>query len=113
MSARNVLTAAPPYPVDRALKQLGANLRRARVRRGLTIAEVAAKIGTGYRAVADAEKGKPSTGIAVYAALLWAFDQLGQLAAVADPSRDSEGQALAMSRERSRARRGGAADNDF
>jgi transcriptional regulator with XRE-family HTH domain len=113
MAARNPLIAAPPYPVDGALKQLGANLRTARIRRRLTIEEVSKKIGAGYRAVADAEKGKPSTGIAVYAALLWAFDLLGELEAVADPTRDAEGQALARLREPSRARHARAVDNDF
>jgi transcriptional regulator with XRE-family HTH domain len=113
MSARNSLLAAPPYPVEQALKGLGANLRTARLKRNLTIAEVAKKIGTGSRAVADAEKGKPSTGIAVYVALLWVFDLLGQFAEVADPGKDEEGQILARSRERSRARSGGGMDNDF
>ena len=35
--------------------------------------EVAQRIGTGRRAVRDAERGKASTGVAVYAALLWAY----------------------------------------
>jgi transcriptional regulator with XRE-family HTH domain len=41
---------------------LGGNLRTARLRRDLTINEAAEKIGTGSRAVSDAERGKPSTG---------------------------------------------------
>ncbi|MCZ7596725.1 MAG: hypothetical protein M5U09_01685 [Gammaproteobacteria bacterium] len=49
------------------------------------------KIGTGPRAVSDAEKGKLSTGLAVYAALLWAYDLLDPVAALADPARDQEG----------------------
>ena len=113
MAAPNPLTTAPPYAVDQALKRLGANLRTARVRRGLTVDEVSKKIGTGVRAVADAERGKASTGVAVYVALLWAYDLLGQFDSVADPVRDAEGQALAKTRERSRARRSRAADNDF
>ena len=112
MVALNPLLTAPPYAVARSLKQLGANLRTARLRRNLTIQETAQKIGTGPRAVEDAEKGKPSTSIAVYAALLWAFDLLGQLDAVADPRHDGEGQALALSRERKRARRSGAGLSD-
>ena len=60
--ARNQLMQAPPYPVEQALTRLGENLRTARIRRNFTIDEVAQKIGTGRRAVMDAEKGKPSTG---------------------------------------------------
>lgn len=113
MTARNPLLTAPPYPVEQALKRLGANLRTARLRRNLTIKDVAEKIGAGPRAVMDAEKGKPSTSIAVYVALLWVFDLLGPFGEVADPARDAEGQTLARSRERSRARIGEGLDDDF
>ena len=113
MTARNKLLAAPPYAVEQTLKRLGANLRTARLRRNLTLADMAEKIGTGQRAVADAEKGKPSTGIAVYAALLWALDLLDQMTGVAAPENDAEGQTLALSRERARARPKAGLDNDF
>ena len=53
MPARNKLLAAPPYPVDRALKHLGENLKTARLRRNLTVPEVAERSGTGRRAVDD------------------------------------------------------------
>jgi len=113
MVARNKLLTAPPYPVEQTLKRLGANLRTARLRRNLTIEDLSRKIGTGYRAVADAEKGKPSTGIAIYAAMLWALDLLEQIDDVAAPEKDQEGQSLALSRERARARPRTELDNDF
>jgi transcriptional regulator with XRE-family HTH domain len=113
MTARNTLIVAPPYPVEQAIKRLGANLRTARLRRNLTIDDVAQKIGTGPRAVMDAERGKPSTGIAVYVALLWVYDLLGPLTEIAEPARDAEGQALALARERSRARTTEELDSDF
>lgn len=113
MVARNPLLAAPPYPVEKALKRLGANLRTARIRRRLTREEVAQKIGAGVRAISEAEKGKPSTSAAVYVALLWTFDLLSDFELLADPDRDVEGQALARSREGVRARRRKGLDNDF
>lgn len=113
MAARNKLLIAPPYPVESTLKRLGMNLRTARLRRNLTIADVAGKIGTGVRAVADAEKGKPSTGIAVYAAMLWALDLLDPLSDIAAPERDAVGQTLALSRGRERARPSAELNNDF
>ena len=114
MSARNPLLATQPFDVEQALKRLGGNLRIARLRRRLTLDDVAGKIGTGVRAVADAEKGKPSTGIAIYAALLWAYGLLDGLGSLADPQADSEGAALALSREPRRARAGrGGLSNDF
>lgn len=113
MTAKNALTTAPPYPVDRALRRLGANLRTARLRRNLTIGEVAEKIGTGPKPVSDAERGKPSTSAAVYMALLWAYDLLGPVEGLADPASDREGLARAVSRERARARAASELDDDF
>ena len=113
MTARNALTTAPPYPVEQSLKQLGANLRTARLRRNLTIQDVAEKIGTGPRPVSHAEQGKPSTGIAVYIALLWAYDLLEVLDTIADPALDREGLALTLDRKRARPRQPEALDNDF
>lgn len=113
MTARNKLLTAPPYAVEQTLRRLGGHLRTARLRRNLTISDMAEKIGTGERAVADAEKGKPSTGIAVYAAMLWALDLIDQMADLAAPEKDQEGQRLALARERERARPKTGLDNDF
>lgn len=113
MSRKNTLSVAPPYAVETTIKQLGAYLRVARLRRGLTIKAIAEKIGTGPRAVSDAEKGKISTGIGIYAAMLWAMGLLEQLHDVAHPTKDGEGQALALSKEGKRARKAGELDNDF
>jgi len=113
MVARNKLQTAPPFPVEQALKRLGANLRTARVRRNLTIEEAATRIGTGPRAVMDAEKGKASTGIAVYSALLWLYDLLQPLEEIADPSKDKEGLSLEAAKRPTRARKSEGLDNDF
>ena len=113
MVARNTLLAAPHYPVEKALKRLGENLRTARLRRRLTIDEVAQKVGAGRRAISEAEKGKPSTSVAIYVALLWTFDLLSDFEMLADPSRDAEGLLLALSREWARARRRKGLNNDF
>lgn len=113
MTAKNTLVQAPPYPVERAIKRLGANLRTARLRRNLTIEEIGKKIGTGPRAVSDAEKGKVSTGIAVYTALLWVYDLLGPMNELADPALDDEGLSLSFSKERARASAKEELDDDF
>lgn len=107
------MTQAPPYAVEQAITRLGKNLRTARLRRNLTIEDVAAKIGTGPRAVSGAEQGKITTGIAVYTALLWSYDLLGPMDALADPARDREGLALTSQRERARAENTEELDSDF
>lgn len=113
MTARNQLTTTPPHAIEAALRLLGSNLRVARLRRGLTVRQVAEKIGTGVRAVSDAEKGKPSTAVAVYLALLWLYGLMTDVELLADPGRDAEGLSLALRRERTRARPTRGLDNDF
>jgi len=109
----NKLLESPPFAVEGSIHVLGENLRTARIRRNMTITDAAERIGTGPRAVMDAEKGKPSTGIVVYAALLWLYNQLDQLNEVAEPARDREGIALEATRERRRVRKGRGLSNDF
>jgi DNA-binding XRE family transcriptional regulator len=113
MKARNILLGATPYQVEQGLRKLGSDLRTARLRRNLTAEEAAQKIGTSRFAVADAEKGKPSTSVAIYAALLWAYGLIDGLADLADPHNDEEGARLALSREPARARHRRTLDNDF
>lgn len=113
MKARNALLGATPYQVEQALKKLGADLKTARLRRNLTSEEVAQKIGTSRFAVADAERGKPSASVAVYAALLWAYGLIDRLAELADPSKDEEGMQLALAREPVRARHRRELSNEF
>jgi transcriptional regulator with XRE-family HTH domain len=110
---KNPLMEAPPYPVEQALKKLGANLRTARVRRNLTITDVGEKIGAGPRVVADAEQGKAFTGIAVYTALLWLYDLLTPFEDLANPLKDEQGLVLESRRTRTRARKSRGLDNDF
>jgi len=113
MSRRNALTRSTPFAVEQAIKALGTNLRIARLRRNLTLAEVAEKIGVSRYVVAHAEGGKVATGIAVYVGLLWTYGLLDQLVEVADPANDKEGLALSLAHERIHARRPDALDNDF
>lgn len=113
MAKINPLFSTPPYEIEKSLLDLGANLRTARLRRRLTIADVATKIGTGRRAVADAERGKPSTGAAVYVALLWVYGLLDDFRLLADPGRDQEGLTLARLRENKRVRYEQEPDDDF
>ena len=110
MRTKTPLFENPPHALEQHLAKLGRDLRTARVRRNLTIADVAEKIGTGVRVVADAEKGKISTGVGVYFALLWTYGLLDQIS-----FHDAEGERLASFQEKSKAyvRAGGEIDNDF
>jgi transcriptional regulator with XRE-family HTH domain len=99
--------------VEEALRRLGANLRTARLARNIKVEDAAVKIGVGRRAVLDAEKGNPGTSVAVYLALLWAYDLLDPVRQLADPALDAVGLASAVRRERARTRAPRDLDNDF
>jgi transcriptional regulator with XRE-family HTH domain len=115
MSARNHLSEAVPYAVEKALTHLGGKLRTARLRRNITMEEMAGKLGVSRYVIADAERGKPTTGIAVYAGMLWALDLLSDLEAVAAPTLDREGMVHSLVGDRKRARQAKpkGLDNDF
>lgn len=113
MAKKNKLLEAPPFEVEQSLKRLGENLRIARIRRSFTIDDVAERIGTGPRAVMDAERGRPATGMVVYAALLWLYDRLDALDAAADPSVDEVGLSLELAHRRTRVRKKRGDDDDF
>lgn len=51
--------------------------------------------------------------IAVYTALLWAYDLLGPMDTLADPATDAEGLALSRQRERARSHAREELDSDF
>jgi ribosome-binding protein aMBF1 (putative translation factor) len=113
MARRNALTASVPFEVESTIKRLGTNLRTARLRRNLTLEEVAEKLGAGRHVIARAETGKASTPIAVYVGLLWTYGLLNQCSVLADPAEDKEGLALSLASQRSHARRVEDLDNDF
>lgn len=113
MPPRNSLMSAPPFAVQEALKTLGSNLRTARLRRNLTLSELAAKLGVDRHVLSDAENGKLGTSAGIYVAALWAMNLLQSLDGVADPKTDEEGLALSGLDERERARTGGGPSNAF
>src|SRR5688572_2171680 len=102
MVAKSKLLEAPPFEVSEALRDLGNNLRTARLSRNFTSEEVAQKLGIARQVVSQAERGKASTSIVVYAGLLWVYNLTHQLRAVAASESDLEGKALARSRQRGR-----------
>ena len=110
---RGHLLNSPPYEVETALKRLGADLRTARLRRNITLAEIGERLGVSREVVADAEHGKPSTTVAVYAALLWSYGLARRLGELADPATDDEGLRLVTLRERRHARAPKPLDDDF
>ena len=107
------ISRSPPAAVEEALGRLGRSIRTARLRRRLPQAELAQRMGVSRFVVADIERGKPTTGVAVYLGALWALGLLGQMREVADPDRDEEGKTLERARSPRRAHKRRALSDDF
>lgn len=113
MPVRGHLVKDPPLRVSETIAKLGRDLRTARLRRNISLEEMAAKVGVNRHVIAAAEHGKLTTGIGVYAAMLWAMNLIHQIDPVADPLRDEEGMALSSLDERERAYPSRGLSNDF
>lgn len=76
------------------LARAGANLRLARLRRRMTMAEVAERLGVDRRTVSAMEAGEPQAASSVLAGALWVYGLERDFDALADPERDSLGKGL-------------------
>lgn len=59
------------YKTDKILKELGENIRLARLRRKLSTQQVAERAGIGRRTLYEIERGKPTVSIGNYAKTLF------------------------------------------
>lgn len=100
-----------PFEPTSTLRDLGMNIRTARLRRNMTLSEVANRIGVHRETLAMAEKGNPNVAIGSYIGALWVLGLLPQLSRVAHPDEDRQGRALEDVRERARPDQG--LSNDF
>ncbi len=113
MSWVSKIAESPPAAVENVLKRLGLNIRTARLRRRLSMKELAERIGISRYVVADIEKGKPTTAIAAYLGALWALGLLRDMREVADPDHDEEGKILERARSPKTAPKRRVIDDDF
>jgi transcriptional regulator with XRE-family HTH domain len=104
---------APPAAVEEAVSRLGANIATARLRRQWRQQDLAEKAGITRVTLAGIERGKLGTGIGAYVAVLWALGLDGDVALLAAPDRDLEGQTLEAARLPERARSSNRLSDDF
>jgi len=83
-----------PPASRRALRKLGEDIREARLRRKLPMEVVAQRAATSRPTISRIEKGDPSVGIGIVAAVLQALNLLEKLADVVDPIHDEVGQSI-------------------
>lgn len=94
-----------PFPVDRTLKRLGHNVALARLRRNLSQAALAERIGASVNTVRRMEAGHPGTALQHFARALQVFGALDGLDQLLDTAQDAIGLALMDEKVPRRARR--------
>ena len=92
-----------PAPAASRVTQLGQRIRIARIRRGWSAAELAAKAGINRNTLTALELGRPGTAIGVCVTVLWALGLDASLESVAHQDADMHGKALEASRRPRRA----------
>lgn len=102
-----------PFEVRQAIVKLGENLRTARIRRQMSMDEVAAAAKISTKTLYALEKGTPGVSMGTLVSVLWTLGLLDTAAAVADPNTDEHGRILEAARRPKRVRSPTRTDNDF
>src|SRR5258708_1972172 len=87
-----------PAQAAERTKELGYRVRLARTRRGMSIAELAAKADLNRNTLNALELGKPGVAFGAYVTVLWALCLDNTLDGVAQPHADIHGNTLEASR---------------
>lgn len=89
----NVMQPNPsmPIPVKKALWKLGQDIRRARIRRRITMALMAERASISRTTLTKIEKGDPSVALGIYATVLFILGSVSNLAKLLEPEKDELG----------------------
>ena len=83
-----------PFPVKRALKKFGQDLRDARKRRRITMELAAERAAISRATLSKIEKGDDGVSLGAYAKVLFVLGMIERLVELADPTFDSLGMGL-------------------
>ncbi|WP_157269129.1 helix-turn-helix domain-containing protein [Azohydromonas aeria] len=99
------MTRELPPIISSTLATLGANLRLARERRGITIRELAEQLNASVPTIINLERGEATVSMAIYAAALHFYERLEWLPDLMDPQFDREALRIELAGIRPRSRR--------
>ena len=90
----------PPYPpsVQRALREFGRDIRIARKKRRMPVADFAERMGVSQGSLVRLEKGDPGVAVGAVAMALLALGELHRLGTILDVSSDDVGLMLDVGR---------------
>jgi transcriptional regulator with XRE-family HTH domain len=97
-----------PHNTRNALTHLGSSIRTARIKRRLTLAEMAAHMGTSVPTLRRLEQGDGGVSTANLALAMRALGELDRLKSLIDPGTDATGLKMDLGRLPRRVRHAGA-----
>lgn len=101
------------FGVEELLQQVGQNIRTARIRRNLTILELANRIHVDERTISRLEKGDPSINFKNLVTVLMVFGLEDSVFDIAHPNADEVGRALELQKQPKRVRKMDQLSDDF
>jgi transcriptional regulator with XRE-family HTH domain len=107
------ITKTTPIEATERVKELGHRVRLARTRRGMSIAELAAKAGINRNTLNALELGKHGVAMGAYVTVLWVLGLDKTLDAVAHPDADIHGKTLEAARQPARVRKSRKSKNEY
>ena len=101
------------FGVEELLQQVGQNIRTARIRRNLTILELANRVHVDERTISRLEKGDPSINFKNLVTVLMVFGLEDSVFDIAHPNADEVGRALELQKQPKRVRKMDQLSDDF
>ena len=96
---------ALPPKVRKSLKKLGEDLRTARLRRNILVAQLAERAGVAPGTILRLENGDPGVGMGTLVLAMWLLGLNDRMMQLVDDTQDGMGLALETEQRRKRARR--------
>jgi transcriptional regulator with XRE-family HTH domain len=107
------MTKTLPAEVAGRVHELGFRVRVARIRRGMSIADLAAKAGINRNTLNALELGRTGVALGAYFTVLWALGLDKTLEGVAHPDADIHGKTLEASRRPTRVRKAQKSKDEY
>ena len=102
-----------PAQVSESVERLGHRVRVARMRRGMSIAELAVTAGLNRNTLNALELGRPGVSRGGFVTVLWALGLDETLDGVANPDADTHGKTLEVSRRPRRVRKAQKSKDEY
>lgn len=83
-----------PIPVKKALRKLGEDIHKARLRRRITMELMAKRALISRTTLTKVEKGDPSVSLGIYASVIFILGLVSNLASLLDINKDELGRIL-------------------